>query len=97
MMDRRVREHDPELPMVGRDARQGNARRRENDRPGHRGEKSFGVLVQLHERSGDGEVSGHDRERPRLAMLAGPQRRDSAWVSGIATQVIAAHPFDCDD
>ncbi len=97
VVQRRVREHHPELPRPRRH-RRGHAGpgqpRREHDRPLARAQQRLLLRPRLDQRGGGLDVGRHQRERLVLAVLARPQRPHRALVVGAARQVVAAQPLD---
>ena len=100
VVQRGVRQHDPEL-TVPRRRRRGQVRlrpaRQQHDRPGRAGQQVGGRGVDLGQAPRRGQVRGHDRERLVLAVLAGPQQRDGLLAGGVGGQVIAAQSLHGED
>ena len=99
VMQRRVRQHDAELAVVGRHVEQRLAR----PAPGRSG-GAIDSRSDARQRPRGGqrscatvEVPRHQRERLFLAELPRPQRPHRCRVGGVARQVIAAEPFDGHD
>ena len=83
VVQRRVREHHPELAGARRDRlRDGRAGRRGASTIGRvaRAQQPLLLGAQLHQRRRRGDVGHHQRERLVLAVLARPQRRHRALV-----------------
>ena len=78
VVQRGVREHDPQLPVArrhrGRDAR-ARPPRQQHDRAPRAGQQRGRRLVHLAQPPRGGQVGHHDRERLVLAVLAAAQRR----------------------
>ena len=100
VMQRGVRQHDPEL-AVARRRRRGDGRLRapgqQHDRPGQAGQQVGGRGIDLDQPPGRGQVRDHDRERLVLTVLAGPQPRDGLLAGGVDGEVIAAKSFHGQD
>ena len=100
VVQRRVGEHHAELARARRDA---TARRGASARRGamtigraRRGERAV-VRCASSTSASRSASRDHQRERPVLAVLAGPQPRDRGLVVGAAREVEAADALDGDD
>ena len=100
VMQRRVREHHPEVRASRRDRRgdrRPGAPASDDDRPHAVGEQGLLGRGELDELAGAVEVRRHERERLALAPLALAQGRHRALVGRRAGEVVAADPLDRQD
>ena len=99
VVERRVREHQPEPRGAGRDGRRRAPRPRVGARARSAARASAAasqLLARPGSASGSG-VGGHDRERLVLAVLARAEPRDRLLVRRVAGEVVAAEPLDRED
>ena len=98
VVQRGVRQHQPELPVPGGDRRGDRVRRggrgQQHDRPAAAGQQAGGGLVHLAQPPRGRHVGHHHGERLVLAVLARPQRRGGRLAGRVHGQVVAAQALD---
>ena len=100
-MQRRVRQHEPEVGRARRDGRRRPAasgrRRASTIGRSREAQQRLRALADLDQRAGRLDVRDEQRERPVLAVLARAQQRDGGLVVGAAGEVVAAEALDRED
>ena len=97
MVQRRVRQHHPELTAARRHRtrdRGAGAPWQQHDGPPPAGEQRRGRLIDRAEPGRRLDVGHHERERLVLAVLALPQRRRGRLAARVDREVIAAQALD---
>ena len=99
MVQRRVREQQPEVPVARRDRRGdeligGGQSRQQNDRPAGAGQRLRCEPVNVAQHPRRGKVGDHHGKRLVLAMLARAQGGGGGLVPGINDQVVAPEALE---
>ena len=99
VVQRRVRQHQAEMPVTGRHRVRDRCRAvgppgQQHDRPRAAGQHPLRGGIDLAQRPRGGQVADHHRERLVLAVLAGPQPGRGVLAGGVGGQVVPAEALD---